>query len=211
MQFWTDRHASDDVLEQYSMGRLDETASQALEEHLLICARCQDNLAFTDAYGQSMRSAATDLRRQARAQAHPRLRTGFRKLFDLPNPLWALGAAALVLLVAAGSQWPSVHRSSAQPALVLLEASRGAASPVYSSTPAAKPFTLLLDLTGLPLLPQYRLEIVDAAGRGVFQSSAAPNGNKLRATIAKGLPQGAYYVRVYGHELLREYGLEARQ
>ena len=68
----------------------------------------------------------------------------------------------------------------------------------------------MLDLTDLLPLPQYRLEIVDAAGRAVFGSSAAPENNKLRATVAKGLPAGTYYVRVYGQELLREYGLEAR-
>jgi|ERR1700733_1313027 hypothetical protein len=198
MQFGTGRHASDELLEQYSMGRLDEQASQDLEEHLLICAGCQDNLAFTDAYRKSMGRAAVDLRK-AGAQ------TGAQPRFWLPKPVWAL--AAMVLLIAAGSRWPSIHHPSAPPALVLLQSNRGAAS---SSVPTAKPFTLMLDLTDLLPLPQYRLEIVDAAGRAVFGSSAAPENNKLRATVAKGLPAGTYYVRVYGQELLREYGLEAR-
>jgi hypothetical protein len=128
----------------------------------------------------------------------------------MPKPVWVLGLAALALLVAAGRQWPSIHHSAAQPALVILESNRGAESPLNSSTPAAKPFTLMLDLTALPPLPQYRLEIVDAAGRAVFGSTAAPDNNKLRATVAKGLPGGTYFVRVYGPELLREYGLQAR-
>jgi hypothetical protein len=207
MQFGTGRHASDELLEQYLMGRLDELTSQDFEEHLLICAGCQDNLAFTDAYRKSMGRAALELR-QAGAQAGLPVKKPFGGLFRLPRPVWAM--AALALVIAAGSRWPSNHGSMAPPALVLLQSNRGAESPLNSSTPAAKPFTLMLDLTDLPPLPQYRLEIVDASGRAVFGSRAAPENNKLRATIAKGLPGGTYYVRVYGGELLREYGLEAR-
>jgi hypothetical protein len=204
MEFGTGRHGSDELLEQYSMGRLDERTSQDLEEHLLICASCQDNLALADAYRKSMCGAALRLREQAR---HP-VKRWFGGPFHLPKPVWAI--AALVLVIAVGSRWPSIHGSAAQPVVVLLQSNRGAQSPLNSSTPAARPITLLLDLTDLPPLPQYRLEVVDAAGRPVFGSSAAPRGNKVRATIAQGLPAGMYYVRVYGQELMREYGLEAR-
>jgi hypothetical protein len=204
MEFGTGRHGSDELLEQYSMGRLDERTSQDLEEHLLICAGCQDNLALADAYRKSMCHAALELRQQAR---HP-VKTWFGGLFRLPKPVWAMAAVALVIAV--GSRWPSIHGSPAQSVLVLLQSNRGAQSPLNSSTPAARPITLLLDLTDLPPLPQYRLEVVDAAGHPVFGSSAAPRNNKVRATIARGLPAGMYYVRVYGQELLREYGLEAR-
>jgi hypothetical protein len=207
MQAGTGRHASNELLERYSMGRLDARESQPFEEHLLICAGCQDNLAATDAYWKSMRNAALELRRQASARTRPHV---FRGLFERRKPVWILGMAALTLVIAAGSRWPAIHHSTAQPALVLLESSRGAESPLNSSTPTAKPFTLMLDLTDLPPLPQYRLEIVDAGGRAVFGSRAAPENNRLRATIAKGLPGGMYYVRIYGQELLREYGLQAR-
>jgi hypothetical protein len=212
MEAGSGRHASDDVLERYSMGRLDAAESQALEEHLLICAGCQDNLALTDAYLKSMWSAAVEVRLQAiaKASAPDPVKQWFRGLFELRKPAWILGMAALALVIAAGSRWPPMHRSTAQPALVLLQSHRGAESPLNSSMPKATPFTLMLDLTDLPALPQYRLEIVDAAGRAVFGSRAAPENNRLRATIAKGLPGGMYYVRVYGHELLREYGLQAR-
>ena len=207
MRFGTGRHASDELLEQYSMDRLDERTSQEFEEHLLICAGCQDNLAYTEAYRKCMQRAALGLR-QVSPQAWYPVKKSFGGLFRLPKPVWAM--ATLALVIAAGSRWPSSHHSVAQPALVLLQSNRGADSPLNSSTPIAKPFTLLLDLTDLPPLSQYRLEIVDATGRAVFGSSAAPENNKLSATIAKGLPGGMYYVRVYGQELLREYGLEAR-
>jgi len=210
MQLEPGRHANDEVLEQYSMGCLEVREAQALEEHLLICADCQDNLAFTDAYRKSVRSAALELRRLDRGQARPQTKKWSLRLLEVPKPVWILGMAAMALFIAAGSRWPSIQHSTMPPALVILESNRGAASPLNSSAPAAKPFTLMLDLTALPALPQYRLEIVDAAGRAVFGSTAAPEKHKLRATIGKGLPGGTYYVRVYGQELLREYGLRAR-
>ena len=204
MEFGTGRHASDELLEQYSMGGLDERTSQDLEEHLLVCAGCQDNLALADAYRKSMCRAALELRQQTR---HP-AKGWFGGLARLPKPVWA--TAALALVVAVGIRWPSIHGSPAQPVVVLLQSNRGGQSSLNSSTPPARPITLMLDLTDLAPLPQYRLEVVDAAGHPVFGSSAAPRNNKLCATIAKGLPAGMYYVRVYGQELLREYALEAR-
>jgi len=50
MQLELGRHASDEALEQYSTGCLDTRQLQEFEEHLLICPRCQDRLALTDAY-----------------------------------------------------------------------------------------------------------------------------------------------------------------
>jgi hypothetical protein len=200
-------HATDDQLDRYATGHLGEPELGELEEHLLLCPNCQDELAVTDAYWMGIRGAATELRRQTTAEARP----WFRRLFAVPKLAWALGVAALALVVFAGTRWLPFHQASTPPALVLLESTRGAEPPLNSSTHAGKSFTLILDLTGLPPLPQYRLEIVDAAGRPVFHSGAGPVDNRLRATVAQGLPGGMYYVRLYtpGQELLREYGLQA--
>ena len=83
---------------------------------------------------------------------------------------------------------------------------------MLASAPAGNPLALVLDLTGLQQLPKYKLEIVDAAGRPVFQSNGAPRNNQLQAALAKGLTAGAYFVRVYAltGELLREYALTVR-
>jgi hypothetical protein len=202
MQLGTNRHVTDEVVEEYSMGRLAGLEMEEFEEHLLICTQCQDRLAFTDRFVGGIRSAALELRQAPAAEARPwRL-----SLFDLPKPAWALALA--VLVIAAGIR-PSLHRSNAPPAVVLLESTRGTETP-DSSTPAGKPFLLVLDLTDLQPLAQYRVQIVDDAGHPVFQSSAAPDRNRLRATVARGLRGGVYYVRLYapGQELLREYGLK---
>lgn len=202
-----DPHADDDLLERYSMGRLAGPELDRFEEHLLICPLCQDNLAATDAHVQSIRSAAAAWQEESVPADRQ------HALLDLPKSARVLGIVALGLFVAAGLRWRLLHRSATPPALVVLEATRGAGNPAAAATPAGKPFLLTLDSTGLPPLPSYRLEIVDAAGRRVFESAAAAaNGDKLRAAVAQGLPAGAYFVRVYapGAELLREYALAVR-
>lgn len=196
-------HATDDQLDQYAMGALPEAEEEELEEHLLICPMCQSALALTDVYWSGMRGAARQLRGPARVAV-----PWFRRVFEAPKARWAVGLAALCLLVAA-VELPQRHRVSAPPAVVLLEATRGADGPANASAPARSPFLLSLDLTGLPPLARYSLEIVDALGHPVFHAGAAPADNRLRATVAQGLPGGVYYVRLYapGQELLREYAL----
>lgn len=41
-------HIDPEQLEKYALGHLSEAENAALEEHLLICSQCQDDLALTD-------------------------------------------------------------------------------------------------------------------------------------------------------------------
>ena len=50
-------HASDDLLELYSMGRLKEEEMAPLEEHLLICDECRNRLMATDREIAAIREA----------------------------------------------------------------------------------------------------------------------------------------------------------
>lgn len=50
-------HVSEDRLEAYSLGRLSEDELARLEEHLLVCAACQERLEATDAFVETMRQA----------------------------------------------------------------------------------------------------------------------------------------------------------
>jgi hypothetical protein len=205
MEIGANRHASEDLLEQYSMGRLAEPEIEEFESHLLMCAYCQDALASTEAYVKGMRGAAREWRQSSAASC-----PWYRQFFDLSKPAWVLGMVVLALLIAGGAGLRLFQRAGAPPALVLLQSTRGAAP--NSSAPAGKPLTLALDLTDLQALPRFKVEIVDAVGVAVFQSLAAPAKSSLHATIGKGLPAGDYYVRLYtpGGELLREYGLKVR-
>ncbi len=120
----------------------------------------------------------------------------------------ALGLAAALLIVA-GIAWQSVRRPLVRPLLFFSNrpAERMTLQPPLAA--AGQPIALTLDLTGLPALSSYGLEIVDAAGRAVVQSAAVRSENSLHANLGAGLPAGAYFVRVYtpARELLREYAL----
>ncbi|MGD0359431.1 MAG: T9SS type A sorting domain-containing protein [Bryobacteraceae bacterium] len=193
-------HPTDEVLELYSMGRLAEPDLGRFEEHLLVCGTCQDRLAQEDDIRQRIRDGAAVLQQPRTAV--------FRRL---PRLAWISLAAAVCMIVFAGMGWESLHRRAAPASVILLQATRGAESTPLAA-PAGKPLIVVLDVTGLQQFPGYKLEIVDAAGHPVFQSSNAPQNNKLQAAVARGLAAGVYFVRVYtpAQELLREFALMLR-
>jgi anti-sigma factor RsiW len=61
-------HTADDDLEGYSRGRLSIEASAPLEEHLLVCTRCQERLARWDEYIPAIRAACNALHPPARVR-----------------------------------------------------------------------------------------------------------------------------------------------
>ncbi len=65
-------HAQEEDLERYSIGTLSGPQGEALEEHLLICPACQDQLAEVDAYVRTVRVAASRLRSKT-PLSHPRI------------------------------------------------------------------------------------------------------------------------------------------
>jgi hypothetical protein len=201
VQFADKRHATDEVLEMYSMDRLAGLKLVEFEEHLLVCNSCQDRLAREDSIRQRVCDGAAVLQR-------PPVAASWR----LPKLGWAAGLVAAGLLVFAGFGWQSFRRSAMAPAAIVLETTRGAEDATLAAAPAGRPLALILELTGLEAHSEYRLEVVDAGGQPVFQSHGAPQNNKLIATLAKGLRAGSYFVRVYANtgELLREYALTVR-
>ena len=56
-----DRHFSEEVWEEYALGRQSEEDCSVLEEHLLVCATCQDLLAEADDYIQAVAAAGAFL------------------------------------------------------------------------------------------------------------------------------------------------------
>ena len=54
-------HISEDRLDQYALKRLPEDQAAALEEHLLICAECQDRLQLTDEFIAALRAVVRSL------------------------------------------------------------------------------------------------------------------------------------------------------
>jgi anti-sigma factor RsiW len=69
-------HIADQDLEAYSLGRLPETATEPLEEHLLICGHCQDRLLDWDQYCRAIRAAGRLVKApRAARQTAPRTNT----------------------------------------------------------------------------------------------------------------------------------------
>ena len=52
-----DRHVNDDDLERYVLDRVPEERAAAIEEHLLVCEQCQDQLTQVDQRVQAMRAS----------------------------------------------------------------------------------------------------------------------------------------------------------
>jgi len=202
-------HPSEEVLEEYALGRLTGPELEQLEEHLLVCAQCQDRLAETDEFIVIMKQAAGRLQQESPvgiARGPERKRFGRFNL--LRKPVWAgaLAAAALAVVV-----WMPRQPRAAYDAEVNLQAMRGVEA-VAPAVPAGKPFLLRADVTGLPPASEFKLEVADSGGAVVWRATVSPKDALISTVVARKLGAGRYWVRLYdpAGALVREYGLESR-
>jgi hypothetical protein len=200
-------HPNEEILEELALHRLPEALAAQVEEHLLICPSCQDAVAETDRFVSALRVAA---RHPAPAigPVHAAWRNALEALPNLSStrnlaPILALIVLALVAV------WKH-PQEALTPVAVSLSSLRDATT--SSPAPAEKPLQLNIDAPDLAPGRQYRLEVVDAAGRQVWRGGISEAGGKLTATLSKPLSNGVYWVRLYGadSELLREFGLSAK-
>lgn len=192
-------HLDGEQLERYSMGTTPEPELAQMEEHLLICADCQDALARTDMYVRAMRAAA------ARAQAEER--RPLRAFF--PQAAWSGALVAVSVAALAGVLW--FRPGGAVPVQVMLQSNRGTDASLFAPAPAGRPLALSLDPVDAPVAAGYRVEIVDENGRRVWQGATKASAGRFTVDGPR-LGRGSYYARLYAPsgELLREYGLTAR-
>jgi hypothetical protein len=207
-------HMGEEALERYSMGTLPEDELGPFEEHLLICPKCQERLKETDAYVRAMRAAAARLRNK-RSPAWKDLGGKLSLVLTLPRPVLAAGGIILLLAVAwIAGPWRVPRAADALPVAVVLQTARGAEDIAGAQAPSGKPLLLEMDLTELPGLTSCGLEVVDARGRLVWESTARPEDGRLSAPVSRPLGEGKYWVRLYRldpqKELLREYGMNVR-
>jgi hypothetical protein len=204
-------HASDDALEQYVLGGLEEPEVAATEEHLLVCPTCQARLEETESFITAVRAAAGKLRAEP-PSAWGELRSRFSRLIAMPNPVWATAAvAALVVCVLALVPLLPTHPPT-PPFSVALESARGAEGWAESRVPANKPLLLSMDLSELPVRDSYKVKLVDAAGKTEMELHASPANGRLSVNTGRELGPGRHWVRLYGSRepdsLLREYGVK---
>src|SRR5713101_5689464 len=188
-------HASDETLESYAMGSLGGPVLAEVEEHLLVCSHCQKQLKEIDSYVAAMRNAAAglELKDESRKEFWTRVSGAltFRRIG------WAMALAALLILgISLRLSLPSSWRPSpsAQPLALVLVTNRGSE---LQRAPAGRPLTFTLDLTGLPVLPAYDVEAVDARGAVQAQFHAVAGQSGIEIRLSGGLRRGNYFVRIY--------------
>ena len=199
-------HPDAEIWEEYTFGRLDEACTGGLEEHLLLCERCQAELKRSDHYILGMKDAAERLARETPARKP-------RRVLALPVAGRAGGipvAAALVAACIASAMWVMPRGASLAPVQVALSSLRGGAESVMNRAPAGHPLELSIRSTGMPPGRDYRLEVVTSAGQLVWSGSTENVNGEFSSRVRANLRAGTYWVRLYGPsaELLAEYGLK---
>jgi hypothetical protein len=191
-------HPSEDILEEYVLDRLPEALTAQVEEHLLICHPCQDAVEQTDTFVSAMKTAD---RHPIPAAGFPG--SGWRRTVPAASVVAVL-AVAIVAALAVRKPTPG---SPQTPAKVSLSSLRSFS--VLAPAPAGTPLQLGIEAADLTPGKQYRVEVVDAVGREVWQGAVTEADRKLLATITKPLSAGVYWVRLYAgnSELLREFGM----
>ena len=191
-------HLTEEIIEQYSMGSLSETAIERVEEHLFVCHSCQDLHTQTDDFVTTMRAATHELSLQPEPEP---VAAWWRKLFVIPKPMMAAAACALLALAF------FIPRDR-QIATVELQTLRGPEAP--SVAPAGASLNLRLSLRGLDATGPLRIEVADASGN-IVTKTEAERADGLALAKTDSLVSGIHWVRLYsGDELLREYGLNVR-
>jgi anti-sigma factor RsiW len=201
-------HPTEDLLEEYVFGRLQEPALSTLEDHLLICSSCQSALAELEGYIRAAKSALAE--RQPAGPAPAASPPAWARLPDSTTTLWAV---ALMLALASGAMLSWRTQPAPETARVTLAAFRGGDAVAFARAAAQRPLDLAIDGTTLPPAGAYRLQIVDASGENAWSGAVVASGGMLSAHLSKGLGPGVYWVRLYASQapaeagLLREFGL----
>ena len=198
MDNYHDAHIEEEMLERYALNQLNEEQSAPLEEHLLVCSKCQDRLDAVDEYVQTMKQSLKD--KPAAKGGHvfqkPRLALVFAGAL-------AFAGALLVL---------PVRRIHMAPVDVRLHASRGGDSLPIVEAQSGAPLILHMDATEIVSSDVYSVEVVNARGKRVWRGSASPHANELSVEVSSDLQSGRYWIRLFDSSkppvLIREYGLE---
>jgi len=200
-------HGTDAQLELYALGRLPESDLAALEEHLLVCARCREQLDGLRDFVLGVREAAAPsgtLSAPRAAVTSAGLNMNSRLASFFRRPAVSMGLAFVVLLL--GLAIFSKRNQVVSVAALQLTA-RGA-MPV--ADPARSIDLKLADAPGEG--GPFRVEVVNAADATVWANLAesTPSGVELRVPIP--VSSGDYFVRLYSASgaMLREYRFRIR-
>lgn len=197
-------HVADDVLENYLLHRLPEAEMAPLEEHLLVCRRCQAQAQETEEFILATQAALQAGERKPARRALHATSGGF------PHSWVGVPVVTMIVAAVAAAIFIPLHRSgnNLPPAYVSLKAMRGPET-MPAHVRAGAELILFLDTTGLPVGGEYGVRVVDSRGAEVWTGVPQLLVNRVRAEVGGRLRPGRYWVRLTrSGELLREYGLQ---
>lgn len=188
-------HIEASLLSAYITGALREPDIATVEEHLLLCESCRQRLDEQE-HDYVAREAARRIR--AREKSRPEF-----KRFQKASAWTALIAASIALVIFV------TPRITPAPYIdIQLQSARGPGGGITTAT-AGRPLRLHINVSQLSVQPRFHVEIADARGGVVWQSTPQLSNSQLIAPVDKKLSRGGYWVRLYGaqSQLLREFGL----
>jgi hypothetical protein len=194
-------HEPDDRLELYALDRLSEPDVIRIEEHLLVCENCRQQLERIAEFAFTVQDVLNRhpefAKKQAREPWWSVKFLGPRFVLAACAGLFLCGAAFLI------STRTGAPGSSAALASLQLTALRGELQTVSAAR------ELDLRLTDAPASgAPFRLEIVDAAGSAQWRGTPRAAADGLHFRIVKAFPAGTYFTRLYdaSGKLIHEYG-----
>jgi hypothetical protein len=197
-------HPDEEMLELYALGRLDEPELGEVEEHILVCAGCQERLDEATQFAGLMREATANVAVAAPVEAAWKK---WLRLDWLPVPMPALaGAMAILIAVLVWQPWRAA--GPAELRAVELATMRGEATGAVAVSGFA--LDLKLDVAGLETAGA-TAQIVEASGGLVAEGTITVDGGRATMRYLPGLKAGQYWVRLKkSGETLREYSLTVR-
>jgi hypothetical protein len=201
-------HPTEVTWEEYAFGRLSEKKIPPLEEHLLACELCQASLEELTQYIQLMKAGLVN------GKVGPLDRLAGTGRF-LGSVLARLRGVMCAAALAAGSMSLWIALRAAPPAattpvtaqVMLTAFQRGDVD--MTRAPAGRPLGLHISTGDVPAAPEYRLVVVTASGKQVWNSVPDVSSGSLSVHLPRGLAAGPYWVRLYTRqaEILGEFGL----
>ncbi len=194
---------SEAEVEDFLFNRLSGTTREVIEEHLLVCTKCQDLVEEEEGYVSAMRSAARSLESEQLEKAWNGVEEEKKGRAWFSGRVWGLALAGLAAVLVVGFFVARAPGSRSEVAIALT-VERNAAT--AAEVKAGQALKIDLDLRGLPEARSYGVQVADQAGAEVERAEVGGDG-VMR--IGGGLSSGRYWVRVRSGsgELLREFAL----
>ncbi|MDP9055034.1 MAG: hypothetical protein M3N93_12165 [Acidobacteriota bacterium] len=195
-------HLTDDQLESYVLGRLPSADVSILEEHLIVCAACQEELDRATDFTIGVREALEAdplLAAEAAGERSPPT-AGWLNRVRRPAFSMTLGFVALIIAIGIFSNGRTKFAPSAS---LQLTAMRGE----MPSTVPARQFELTLSDAPKEGGP-FRIDVVNEVGVSMWRGLAPASADGVHVNVQQKLASGDYFVRIYSPEgqVLREYG-----